>query len=155
MRSYTSNSTEQTEMIGAEFAKTLPQDAFVALYGDLGAGKTAFVRGVASIVCPEARVFSPTYTVVNEYTTDTASLYHFDLYRITGEDDLYSTGFYDYISQGICVCEWCENIPYAIPDDALCVKIEKITDDGMITDKRQISVYDSPQEMMEYENTRS
>ncbi len=139
-----SNSTEQTEAIGSEFAESLAPDAFVALYGDLGAGKTAFVRGVAKKICPEQRVFSPTYTVVNEYGRN---LYHFDLYRITDEDDLYSTGFYDYIGNGICICEWCENIPYAIPDNAVYVKIEKVTENGEVTDNRIIKFYESKGEM--------
>ncbi len=147
-----SNSTEQTEAIAAEFARSLHSDSFVALYGDLGAGKTAFVRGVAKVICPDQRVFSPTYTVVNEYGT---KLYHFDLYRISDDDDLYSTGFYDYIGNGICICEWCENIPHAIPDNAVCVKIEKIIENDEVTENRIIKFYNSKGEMDKDENTCS
>ncbi len=138
---------EETEALGTEFAKSLNRGSFIALYGDLGAGKTAFVRGVAKHICPTERVFSPTYTVVNEYLGGDIPLYHFDLYRITDEDDLYSTGFYDYIENGICICEWCENIPYAIPRNAVCVKIEKITENGEVSEKRVFTFYESKQEM--------
>ena len=95
------------------------------MFGDLGAGKTAFVRGLASVIAPNARVKSPTYTIVNEYKGDGVSLFHFDLYRISDDDELYSTGFYDYLNRGICVAEWSENIPYAIPDGAYRVKISR------------------------------
>ncbi len=152
-RSIISNCTEQTEQVGQEFAKTLSRNTFVALYGDLGAGKTAFVRGVAKHLCPDERVFSPTYTVVNEYMSGKIPLYHFDLYRITDEEDLYSTGFYDYVHNGICICEWCENIPYAIPNDAVCVKIDKITENGEVTEKRRITFYSNTEEMNADEDT--
>ncbi len=121
---FVSSSLEHTEKIGAEFAKTLKGDEFIAMYGDLGAGKTAFVRGMASQICPNCRVSSPSYTLINEYVGGKFPLYHFDVYRITNDDELYSTGFYDYPGKGICVCEWCENIPYAIPQDAIVVRIE-------------------------------
>lgn len=119
-----SSSLEETERLGAEFAKTLKGDEFIAMYGDLGAGKTAFVRGMASYICPSSRVSSPSYTLINEYTGGKFPLYHFDVYRITNDDELYSTGFYDYPGSGVCVCEWCENIPYAIPQNAITVRIE-------------------------------
>ena len=122
-------SAEETERAAAAFAEELltggEDDAFLALYGDLGAGKTAFVRGLASVVAPGAAVRSPTYTVVNEYKGKNGKkLCHFDMYRITGEDDLYSIGFYDYENCMIAV-EWSENIPYALPDRYYRVTIEK------------------------------
>lgn len=86
----------------------------VALFGDLGTGKTVFVRGMASVLVPEAAVQSPSYTIVNEYIGAPVNLYHFDMYRINGEDDLYSIGFYDY-SDAVLAIEWSEKIPYALP----------------------------------------
>lgn len=118
-----SKSAEETEKIGAEFAKTLEPDAFVAMYGYLGAGKTAFVRGMASVLVPNAFVSSPTYTIVNEYHADDGKRFcHFDMYRITDDDDLYSIGFYDYHDCVIAV-EWSENIPFALPDEYYKVTI--------------------------------
>lgn len=121
------HSPEQTEKIAADFANTIKDEknVFIAMYGDLGAGKTAFVRGLASVITPGARVKSPTYTIVNEYKGEGVSLFHFDLYRISDDDELYSTGFYDYLSKGICIAEWSENTPWAIPKDAYKVKISK------------------------------
>ena len=134
-------STEETEEVGRSLALNLigigKTTAFVALYGDLGVGKTAFVRGFCSAVCPAARVKSPTYTVVNEYRGGKVDVFHFDMYRIDGEDDLYSTGFYDYIDEGFILSEWCENIPFAIPSEHISVTIEK---DG--ADKRRITITD-------------
>ena len=124
---FTSHSTEETEKIAAEFAKTLDtgKPEFVAMFGDLGVGKTAFVRGVASYLASGARVKSPTFTVVNEYHSDKLPLYHFDVYRIEDEDDLYSVGFYDYLQKGVCIVEWSENIVDSIPNNAYRVKIER------------------------------
>ncbi len=132
---YITSSAEETEKLGAEFAKTLKGDEFIAMYGNLGAGKTAFVRGMASYICPNSAVSSPSYTLINEYTTGKFPLYHFDVYRITDDDDLYSTGFYDYPGTGVCVCEWSENIPDAIPDGAYSVSIEYVDED-----KRRITI---------------
>jgi tRNA threonylcarbamoyladenosine biosynthesis protein TsaE len=124
---YISKSTEETENIARTFAKSIDtkKHVFVAMFGDLGVGKTAFVRGVASVLAPDARVKSPTFTVVNEYRGGKAPLYHFDVYRIEDEDDLYSVGFYDYLQKGICIVEWSENILDSIPNGAYRVKIER------------------------------
>ena len=134
-----SASAEETENIGREFAKGLldggKKSAFIALYGDLGVGKTAFTRGLTSAVC-DARVKSPTYTVVNEYRGGSVPVFHFDMYRIDGDDDLYSTGFYDYIDTGYLICEWSENIPFALPKSRTNITIEK-TDNG---DGRRITI---------------
>lgn len=126
---FNTHSPEETEKIAADLAVTLKgkKSAFIAMYGDLGAGKTSFVRGLASVLAPGARVKSPTYTIVNEYKGDGVSVFHFDLYRISDDDELYSTGFYDYLPRGICIAEWSENIPYAVPCDAYSVKITKGT----------------------------
>lgn len=134
-----SASAEETENIGREFANTLLSEGrksvFVALYGDLGVGKTAFTRGFTSAVC-DARVKSPTYTVVNEYRGGKVPVFHFDMYRIDGDDDLYSTGFYDYIDTGYLICEWSENIPFALPENRFNITVEK-TDNG---DGRRITI---------------
>ena len=125
---YISHSAGQTEEIAAEFAKKLKNGDFVAMYGDLGAGKTAFTRGLGSVLCPGEPVCSPTYTIVNEYLGDNCRLCHFDMYRITDDEDLYSIGFYDY-EDCIIVCEWSENIEYALPESYYRVTIRK-TDDS-------------------------
>ncbi|MBQ2809502.1 MAG: tRNA (adenosine(37)-N6)-threonylcarbamoyltransferase complex ATPase subunit type 1 TsaE [Clostridia bacterium] len=122
---FISHSTNETEEIAQKFAKMLEKSDFVALFGDLGVGKTAFVRGLARELCPDASVKSPTYTIVNEYRKNGKELFHFDVYRIEDDDDLYSMGFYDYLKRGICVCEWSENIPWAIPEGAYRVTIER------------------------------
>ncbi len=124
---YNTFSPEETEEIAKAFAESLDNSVphFIAMYGDLGVGKTAFVRGLASVLAPNARVKSPTYTVVNEYKGDKLPLYHFDVYRIEDEDDLYSVGFYEYLQKGICVTEWSENIESVIPKDAYRVTIER------------------------------
>ena len=136
-------SAEQTEFCGSELAKLMEKDralpAFVALYGDLGVGKTAFVRGFASVIAPTPAVRSPTFALVNEYKAKPRSLFHFDMYRIESEDDLYSIGFYDYTERaGICLVEWSEKIPYALPEDYLRVTIEK--NDPQKPDSREITI---------------
>ena len=124
-----SASAAETEAVGRALAVRLrdagKKTAFIALFGDLGVGKTAFVRGFVSALVPEARVKSPTYTIVNEYRGGGIPVFHFDVYRIEGEDDLYSTGYYDYLDAGYLLCEWSEKIPFALPDDRITVKIEK------------------------------
>ena len=119
------NSCEQTELIGSAFANLLKQGDFVAMYGDLGAGKTAFVRGAARKLCPDAFVSSPTYTVVNEYGEGKNKIFHFDMYRIDSADDLFSIGYYDYLESGICIAEWCEKIEEDLPKSRYTVKIDK------------------------------
>lgn len=132
------NSVEATESLGRELARCLISDdsmpRFVAMYGDLGVGKTAFVRGFCSELCEGSIVRSPTFALVNDYkckknTGRIKHVYHFDMYRITGEDDLYSVGFYDYLDSGeLCIAEWCELIPYALPDEYIEVRISKLND---------------------------
>ena len=128
------NSPAETEEIGKELAKMLSNDAdaprFVAMYGDLGVGKTAFVRGFCSDICAGATVKSPTFALVNEYKCHTSNkikkVCHFDMYRIVDEDDLYSIGFYDYLRDDIlCIAEWSELIPYALPEKYIRVEITK------------------------------
>ncbi len=134
---YITNSPRETEELGQALAQKLKSGDFVAMYGDLGVGKTAFVRGVASVLCPGIRVQSPTYTIVNAYRGN-IPLYHFDMYRIDGEEALYSCGFFDYLDAGgICIAEWCENITDFIPDGAIKVSISKLSDSP---DARRISI---------------
>ena len=144
---YTS-SPEETERVGVELASAILADAslpkFIALYGDLGVGKTAFVRGFTSLVSPGARVKSPTFALVNEYRikgSKNPPVFHFDMYRIEDEDDLYSIGFYDYLEGGICLVEWSKNIEFALPDERFTVTIEKCSADEI--DKRKITLLKS------------
>ncbi len=136
-------SASETECAGAELAKIIVGDSekprFVALYGDLGVGKTAFVRGFTHEIAPGAAVRSPTFALVNEYRARPLSVFHFDLYRITDEDELYSIGFYDYADRpGICLTEWTENIEYALPDSYF--RVEIIKNDLTLPDSRAIRI---------------
>ncbi len=129
-REFISNSEKDTENIAAELAKQLQKGDFIAFFGDLGSGKTAFVRGLCSVFCKNARVSSPTYAIVNEYRGD-IDIFHFDMYRIIDDDSLYSTGFYDYLDRGgICAVEWSENITFALPEDRYDVTFEKTGETG-------------------------
>lgn len=133
-----------TENVGAELARAMLEDGslprFVALYGDLGVGKTAFTRGFTSVIAPGARVKSPTFALVNQYKGDKLSVFHFDMYRIESEEELYSIGFFDYTeTRNICVTEWSENIEYALPSSFL--RVEIIKDDANDTDSRRIDIY--------------
>ncbi len=114
-----SGSVEETEALGANLGRNIldseENPVFIAMKGDLGAGKTAFVRGLAAVLSPGSQVRSPTYAIVNEYKRGKLPLYHFDLYRISDADDLYSVGFYDYIESGISVAEWSENAEGELP----------------------------------------
>lgn len=127
MQEFISESIKDTENIAAQVAKKLENGGFLALYGEMGAGKTAFVRGLVKALCPECLplVHSPTFAIVNEYAGEKTTVYHFDLYRLTGEDDLLSTGFYDYGGgSAVIVTEWSELFENAIPPGALRLKIE-------------------------------
>ena len=131
MKVFTSNSIAETEAVAAEIAKELKDGGFLAMYGGMGAGKTAFVRGLVKELAPECLdlVHSPTFAIVNEYRGNSIDIFHFDLYRLTDEDDLYSTGFYDYIEQGgITITEWTELFEDAIPEGALKLTIERLGD---------------------------
>ena len=130
----TTVSTEETEAVGTALGQLLTSDeslpSFIAMYGDLGVGKTAFVRGLAAVLAPGRGVRSPTFSLVNEYRVPgNRPLFHFDMYRIESEEDLYSIGYDDYPDAGICVAEWCEKIPYALPQRRWEVTIRKDADE--------------------------
>jgi tRNA threonylcarbamoyladenosine biosynthesis protein TsaE len=140
---HASLSSEDTESLGEELARSILNDntlpRFVALFGDLGVGKTAFVRGFTRAIAPTARVKSPTFALVNEYKGERCSVFHFDMYRIEDDDELYSIGFYDYADRnGICLTEWSENIEFALPDSY--IRVEIIKDDVLNTDSRRIEL---------------
>ena len=131
-KEYRTSSPEETEALGRALGERLlgRERSFVAFFGELGVGKTAFTRGIAAAVGYTKPVKSPTYTILNEYRGGKRDLFHFDLYRIEDEDDLWSVGFWDRLDEsGIVICEWSERIPYDIPADAISVLIEK-TDDA-------------------------
>ena len=120
----TTNSPEETEALGASLAQELEPGAVLAFTGDLGAGKTAFVRGLArGLGCP-GRVTSPTFTIVNEYEGGRLPLFHFDMYRLSSSDELFDIGWEDYLSRGgVCAVEWSESFPEALPPDCITVTI--------------------------------
>lgn len=124
---YISNSPEETEKIAEAICPELLKRRFLCFFGGLGAGKTAFTRGIVATLAPEclSTVHSPTFAIVNEYLGKNVSIFHFDLYRIKDADDLYSTGFYDYAERGgIILTEWSENFESELPADAIRVEIE-------------------------------
>ena len=126
---YTTNSPLETEAIGAALGKILPAGTVVAYRGDLGAGKTAFTRGLAKGLGCTDLVTSPTYTIVNEYLGGRLPLFHFDMYRLRSSDDLFDIGWDDYLDRnGICAVEWSENVDDAM-EGAVCITIEKLGED--------------------------
>ena len=122
------NNEKETFAAGEQLAKQLKPGDVVALYGGLGAGKTAFVSGLAHGLGLSARVSSPTFTIVNEYLGKT-SLFHFDMYRLKNSDELFEIGWEDYLERGgICAVEWSENVKDVFLPDTIKVKIEKLDD---------------------------
>lgn len=137
MAKYKSESTLQTEKIGNVLAKSIPYGSVIAMFGDLGAGKTAFTRGFAKGLDIDCDVSSPTFALVNEYRGNKKTLYHFDMYRISGWDDLYSTGYFDYLDEGASlIIEWSENIEAVLPENCVRVTISKTEN----TDERIIDI---------------
>ena len=115
----------ETEAIGAALAAVLTPGTVIAYTGDLGAGKTAFTRGLARGLNCTDRVTSPTYTIVNEYLSGRLPLFHFDMYRLASSDDLFDIGWEDYLLRGgVCAVEWSENVDDAM-ENAIYVRIEK------------------------------
>ena len=126
-------SETDTYAAGADLGRSIleagKKRCFIAVYGDLGAGKTVFTRGMVSRLSPGSRVKSPTYTIVNEYLKGDVPVYHFDFYRIEDTGDLEGIGFDDYLFGGICIAEWCEKLGDEMPRDCISVTIEKLGDD--------------------------
>jgi tRNA threonylcarbamoyladenosine biosynthesis protein TsaE len=128
MKIYESYSYEDTSKIAAEIAADLKGGEFIAMYGDLGAGKTAFVQGVAKALGIDRPVTSPTFTIVNEYE-GRLMLYHFDVYRIEDSEEMYEIGYDEYISSGgVCIVEWAELIEDLFPDEYIKITILKDVD---------------------------
>ena len=127
---FLTNSPAETEAIGAALAEKLTPGTILAYRGDLGAGKTAFTRGLARGLGYAEPVTSPTYTIVNEYLGGRLPLFHFDMYRLGSSDDLWDIGWEDYLDRnGVCAVEWSENVADAM-EDAIFVRIEKTGEDS-------------------------
>lgn len=123
---WNSNSPQETEALGKTIAATLKGGEIIALYGGMGMGKTAFTRGVAEGLGISGGVSSPTFALVHEYAGGRLPLYHFDMYRVTSWDDLYSTGFFDYLdTDAVLVIEWSENIDGALPEKKISIVVER------------------------------
>ena len=124
---FISNSPKNTREIASQLASTLNGGEVIAFYGDLGQGKTCFVTGLAEGLGFSGEVSSPTFAIINEYLGGRLNLYHFDMYRVTDWNDLYSTGYFEYMeSGGVLAVEWSENIETALPDDAIRVTIRRV-----------------------------
>ncbi len=135
---YISHSHDDTERLGEEFGKQLVPGNVVAFYGNLGAGKTAFCRGAIKGAGHAGLVTSPTFAIVNEYRGGRVDVAHFDMYRISSEDELYSTGFYDYLDSGFAILiEWAKNIDAFLDPDftTICIK-------GSGDEQREITIAD-------------
>ena len=127
---FLTNSPEETERVGAALGKILNPGTVLAYRGDLGAGKTAFTRGLARGLGCSEMVTSPTYTIVNEYLGGRLPLFHFDMYRLKSSDDLWDIGWEDYLERGgICAVEWSENVDDAM-EDAIYITIEKLGEES-------------------------
>lgn len=121
---FVTHSREETAALGGRLADALKTGRVVAFTGDLGAGKTAFVSGMARALGVEERVTSPTFTIVNEYEGGRLPLFHFDMYRLDSADELFHIGWEDYLARGgVCAVEWSENVAEAMEADAVLVSI--------------------------------
>ena len=121
-----SNSEEETEALGRRLGEILDQSTVVAFTGDLGAGKTAFTRGLAKGLDIPDRVTSPTFTIVNEYEGGRLPLFHFDMYRLSSADELFDIGWEDYLARGgVCAVEWSENVREALDRHTIWVEIRR------------------------------
>ena len=136
-----SNSAEETEQIAFKYAQTLKKPIVISLVGDLGAGKTTFTKGFAKGLNIKEMVTSPTFTIMNDYTSGTLPLYHFDMYRLTSKEEAIELGFEEYFDlrklDGICVVEWAENVKGLLPALYIEINFEKLEEEKR---KIQISV---------------
>ncbi|MCC2259612.1 tRNA (adenosine(37)-N6)-threonylcarbamoyltransferase complex ATPase subunit type 1 TsaE [Intestinimonas aquisgranensis] len=134
---HVTNSPSETEALGESLAGQLEPGTVIAFTGDLGAGKTAFVRGLARGLGVRERVTSPTFTIVNEYEGGRLPLFHFDMYRLGSADELFDIGWEDYLARrGVCAVEWSENVSDALDNDCLRVDIRR----GENDDQRIITI---------------
>ena len=141
MMQITTHSADETQALGQKLASRLEPGDVIAYFGDLGAGKTAFTRGLAQGLGITDPVTSPTYTIVNEYLSGRIPLFHFDMYRLSSSDELFDIGWEDYLSRGgVCAVEWSENVEDAL-QDAIRVTIEKDADEP---DTRHITITGGP-----------
>ena len=132
---FITHSPAETEAVGQALGKALTPGTVIAYTGDLGAGKTAFTRGLAKGLGCTDLVTSPTYTIVNEYLSGRLPLFHFDMYRLRCADDLFDIGWDDYLERGgVCAVEWSENVREAM-EDPITVQIDKLSED-----KRRITI---------------
>lgn len=135
---FVSNSRLETERFAEQLAQNVKGGTVIAMRGDLGAGKTCFVSGFAKGLQFTGDVNSPTFAIVNVYIGGRLELYHFDMYRVSGWDDLYSTGYFDYLEAGgVMIIEWSENIESALPEDTMVITIETLSEN-----ERKITVED-------------
>lgn len=130
-----SHSCEQTEKIGENLSQTLVGTEVIALFGELGAGKTAFTRGLCKGLNVKDDVCSPTFAILNEYNGK-FKVFHFDMYRVKNVDDLYSTGYFDYLDNGVLVIEWSENVENILPKSAIKLTIKY----GKTENERVVSI---------------
>lgn len=129
MQQFITNSERETEALGSRLASYLPQSAVICLYGPLGAGKTAFVRGLAAGLGLQCTVSSPTFTIVNEYLGE-RELIHFDMYRLSSADELFDIGWEDYLRRkAVLVVEWSENVREAFDGSEIRISLEKLSDE--------------------------
>lgn len=129
MEKYLSKSPLETEKIGETLGNKIQSGTVIAFRGGLGMGKTCFTRGLAKGLGSTDTVTSPTFALINEYLSGRLPLYHFDMYRISGWEDLYSTSFFEYIDEGgVLACEWSENIENALPENTIYVEFTRIDD---------------------------
>ena len=127
---FITNSPDETEKIGEALGKNIKPGTVIAYRGDLGAGKTAFTRGLARGLGSTELVTSPTYTIVNEYLGGRMPLFHFDMYRLRSSDDLWDIGWEDYLERGgVCAVEWSENVSDAL-EDPIFITIEKLGEES-------------------------
>lgn len=138
---YITNSARETEELGEKLGLGLMPGAVIAYTGDLGAGKTAFTRGLARGLGIPERITSPTFTIVNEYEGGRLPLFHFDMYRLGSADELFDIGWEDYLARnGVCAVEWSENVDDVLDEDTIRVDIRRGDDD----EQRRITIRNAP-----------
>ncbi len=129
MKEIITNSEQETKNIARDLASKIDKNAVIVLSGELGAGKTKFTEGFLSYFGLENEISSPTFTIVNEYQNEKATIYHFDVYRLADVDEFYAIGGEEYLAKGICIVEWGEVIEEALPKDCIRIEIKKDEED--------------------------